>query len=838
MVPMLTSVPAHGAGRDTRNLEPPRRNEMPDASNRHRLAARLRSLTYRYGLGTIEQALIAGQNFVVLLVAGKMLAVDAFAIFVLVISSLTLAFSISTSFVSSPVLVLLNRRFESTSADYIRKLSALNILISVVVGCVTLVLARVLLPRLQWIDIVSGTLFLTAWCGYELKRKLSFAMGAATRRLVATSLLVLTTATVFGGCAFVPGLSSPHLLFGLTVAYVVASLVFLTRSKQAASERVSWKMVVQNHWSYGHSLALSLILYWVSSQGYFLIAARLVPDAAIGAARTAQNLVGMITICLLVFENHSTPAAARIYEGGGLRALQSWVANVFRGFIIPFVVFVTGSAVVAYALHRWIYAREFSAFSYLTLVFAFHQLLHGMNRPYTVALKAVERTRAIFWGYALSAMATLPVALTVIPMVGAAGIAIGFVVSAALLLMVLHFSFWDSLEMQSCEAVAESSSDNAASWRSRAANHRQRILFAGPFPSPITGQTLSTEGLFQICREAGLNLVRCNIVRGNSKLRVINLLVRAQRVVSTLFAIVWNRLRGASRLYISVDANAGMYVTTLLAGLGRLTGYQLILHYHSFSHLETRVRRMVWLARVAGTSAVHIHICEFMSEMARRRYPEIRRTGTLSNVFLLSPKPEAAVAHSSPHFRIGFLGRLTREKGAMEAMDVFERLAEAGSSVSLVLAGPKSDADVEQRIQQLAARFPVEAFHAPGHLDAAQKDEFYRNLDVFLFPTNYRNETQGIVNVEAMSYGVPVIAIGRCCVRSDVGTDGGVVVSEGDDYVSIAVQTIHDWMADPGEATGRKARALTQFERLKRESASELATFSGVLMGTTGDSHP
>ena len=836
---MFTSVPAHGVSHETRPVEPHSRNDMPHASNRHSLTTRLLNLTYRYGLGTVEQALIAGQNFLVLLVAGKMLSVDSFAVFVLVVSALTLAFSISTSFVSTPVLVLLNRRFDSTSADYIRKLGTLNILVSVMVGFLTLFLARIFIPRLQWIDIVSGTLFLTAWCGYELKRKLSFATGATTRRLVATSLLVVTTMLVFGGCAFVARLTSPHLLLALAAAYAIGSLVFLSRSPRAPSERVSWKMVVQNHWSYAHSLALSLFLYWISSQGYFLLAARLVPDEGLGAARTAQNLVGMITICLLVFENHMTPAAARIYEQGGVGSLQSWVAGVFRSLTIPFVVFVTASAVVAYVLHRWIYSREFAAFSYLTLIFAFHQLLHGMNRPYTVALKAVERTRSIFWGYALSAVVTLPVALTVIPLVGAAGIAIGFVVSAALLLMVLHFSFWNSPEMLPCDVISpEPSSEGDPLRRSHPVRHRRRIIFAGPFPWPITGQTLSTEGLFQICRDEGLNLVRCNIVRGNSGMRVVNLLVRARRVLSTIFAIVWNRLRGASHMYLSVDANAGMYVSTFLAGVGRVVGYQLVLHYHSFSHLETRVRRMTWLARVSGKSAVHVHICEYMSNVARQHYPEICRTGTLSNVFLLSAKPEAAIIPATARFRIGFLGRLTREKGAMEAMDVFERLTEAGNSVSLVLAGPKSDQDVSERIRQLSDRYPAEQFHAPGHLDAPGKDEFYRNLDVFLFPTNYRNETQGIVNVEAMSYGVPVIANGRCCVRSDVGAEGGVIVPESGDYVSTAVRTISDWIADPHESAGRRARALAQFGRLKRDSASELKIFSSLLLGYAGDTNP
>ena len=35
------------------------------------------------------------------------------------------------------------------------------------------------------------------------------------------------------------------------------------------------------------------------------------------------------------------------------------------------------------------------------------------------------------------------------------------------------------------------------------------------------------------------------------------------------------------------------------------------------------------------------------------------------------------------------------------------------------------------------------------------------NIDLLIFPTRYTNETEGIINHEAMSRGVPVIAYGR-----------------------------------------------------------------------------
>ena len=39
-----------------------------------------------------------------------------------------------------------------------------------------------------------------------------------------------------------------------------------------------------------------------------------------------------------------------------------------------------------------------------------------------------------------------------------------------------------------------------------------------------------------------------------------------------------------------------------------------------------------------------------------------------------------------------------------------------------------------------------------------KKIKFFRTSDIFVFPTYYERETFGIVNIEAMSWGLPVIS--------------------------------------------------------------------------------
>jgi glycosyltransferase involved in cell wall biosynthesis len=46
----------------------------------------------------------------------------------------------------------------------------------------------------------------------------------------------------------------------------------------------------------------------------------------------------------------------------------------------------------------------------------------------------------------------------------------------------------------------------------------------------------------------------------------------------------------------------------------------------------------------------------------------------------------------------------------------------------------------------------------PGVLVAGEKSQAYRSADIFCFPSFYASETFGVVLIEAMSHGLPIVA--------------------------------------------------------------------------------
>jgi glycosyltransferase involved in cell wall biosynthesis len=57
-------------------------------------------------------------------------------------------------------------------------------------------------------------------------------------------------------------------------------------------------------------------------------------------------------------------------------------------------------------------------------------------------------------------------------------------------------------------------------------------------------------------------------------------------------------------------------------------------------------------------------------------------------------------------------------------------------------------------------------------------------MSAFVFPT--RNEAQGLVLLEALPSGIPVVAYGRCCISGDMDQTGGLLVPVGAAFEKMA----------------------------------------------------
>jgi glycosyltransferase involved in cell wall biosynthesis len=102
---------------------------------------------------------------------------------------------------------------------------------------------------------------------------------------------------------------------------------------------------------------------------------------------------------------------------------------------------------------------------------------------------------------------------------------------------------------------------------------------------------------------------------------------------------------------------------------------------------------------------------------------------------------------------IGFVGRLTRDKGVPELVECFQLLRAEGRNVHLLLLGAFESGDpVDPSIAAWIRTCPQ--VHWPGYIENAEP--YYPLMDLFLFPTH--REGLGRVLMEAAAAGKPIVS--------------------------------------------------------------------------------
>jgi len=123
---------------------------------------------------------------------------------------------------------------------------------------------------------------------------------------------------------------------------------------------------------------------------------------------------------------------------------------------------------------------------------------------------------------------------------------------------------------------------------------------------------------------------------------------------------------------------------------------------------------------------------------------------------------------------VGFLGRVVFEKGLDDLVVAMKTIQEIFPKAILVIAGEKEKAvggTVTENLSAMAQEHGVNILFT-GFLTDDKLEEFYSACDVFVLPSTDRLEAFGMVQVEAMYCGTPVVAADRPGMRVPIQLTG------------------------------------------------------------------
>jgi glycosyltransferase involved in cell wall biosynthesis len=286
------------------------------------------------------------------------------------------------------------------------------------------------------------------------------------------------------------------------------------------------------------------------------------------------------------------------------------------------------------------------------------------------------------------------------------------------------------------------------------------------------------------------------------------------RVRGRDYAGEWAAVRSLiQRLRPDIVHTHGYRPDVLAGSAARRLQVPLISTVHGFTGGDWKNRVYEWLQRRAfrrfdGVVAVSRPMT---TQLARAGVPA-ERLHVIPNAWAPGePALERAAARTSlgiaeGEWTIGFVGRLSREKGADVLVDALTHLRDL--PVQLSVLGDGADAPVlRQRAQELSV---AERVRWHGAVPAAHR--LFRAFDVFVLSS--RTEGTPIALFEAMAAGVPVVATAVGGVPDVVSPAEALLVPSDDPAaLSGALRACH------GDVMASAERARSAAERLARERA-------------------
>ena len=251
-----------------------------------------------------------------------------------------------------------------------------------------------------------------------------------------------------------------------------------------------------------------------------------------------------------------------------------------------------------------------------------------------------------------------------------------------------------------------------------------------------------------------------------------------------------------------VHAQSFFFIGCLGAYLARLRKVPLFFTYHTnfteYAHyvpVHQRVTKSqaVWLSREFSNRCDQVIVptaetVELLHSYGVDRPIHVIPTGVNVQGFAHEAAMPAAIAGAKPGPVLLYVGRLGKEKNLDLLFDAFGLFAQREPNAHLVVVG---DGPHRAELEQRAAAAPWhDRVHLVGELAQRDLGPYYRDADAFVFAST--TETQGLVLLEAMAHGLPIIAVDCPVTREVVGAEAGILTAENAGDLAQAMEQFFD----------------------------------------------
>ena len=286
------------------------------------------------------------------------------------------------------------------------------------------------------------------------------------------------------------------------------------------------------------------------------------------------------------------------------------------------------------------------------------------------------------------------------------------------------------------------------------------VAFVGPCPPPVHGAS-RIHSLFALelrAREI------CPYIIDTSTAKLYPTSSRA--VISAGFLRLNCLLRyiyalpKVGNIYLTLSGGKGQIFDFFIVLIAAVFNKPLICHHHSYKYIVHKYILVKLMVFIGSLNTTHIFLGKSMRDQFVSRYGRVNSfcISNLAFMPLVSPPYPLKIGNSQTGLSsivISHLSNLSFDKGSHHFIELAKFSQLTNKPWKFLLAGPMND---ELKLEYQNTLENLENLDYLGPLDELEKDDFYNKSTFFIFLSNYKNEAEPLVLLEAISKGVIPIA--------------------------------------------------------------------------------